>query len=124
MRPGVELLDETVGTGAQVVRHKYYRFRLRITLSRGDLVKWTRPWGLIDHARLEDDSTTLVTDLRVDREFMFAGLFYGVQGMKLGGSRRLKIAPHLGYGETGGGGVPPNALLIVDAEALSEREMP
>ena len=54
---------------------------------------------------------------------MFAGLFYGVHGMRIGGIRKLRIAPHLGYGETGvPGSIPPNALLTVEVSVLSERE--
>ena len=53
---------------------------------------------------------------------MFAGLFYGIEGMRVGGTRRLRIAPHLAYRESGVPGViPPNALLIVEIEILSER---
>ena len=118
------MLGETPGDGVAIQRHKYYRFKLRISLSRGDAIQWKEPWGLLDRgARLEDAGTTLVTDLRVDRVCMFAGLFYGVQGMRLGGTRKLRIAPHLGFGETGVPGiVPPNALLTVDVEVISERE--
>jgi hypothetical protein len=122
VKPGVELLEDAPGVGAPVEKKAFYDFRLRMWLSRGDPIRWSEPWGLYDRARIEDGGTTLFTSLRVDREYMFAGLFYGVEGMRVGGRRRIRVAPHLGYREAGVPGViPPNALLTVEIHVVAER---
>ena len=49
---------------------------------------------------------------------MIPGFKEGILTMKVGDKVRLFIPPHLGYGEQGGGPIPPNANLIFDVEIL------
>jgi hypothetical protein len=122
MRSGIKILDDTPGDGALVERHRIYRVRLRMWLNKGEPVRWTAPWGLLDGATLEDDGQTLTTSVRIDRVFLINGLFYGVEGMRIGGTRRLRIAPQFGYAEGGiAGVVPANAVLVAEITFLEER---
>ncbi|MEO3975337.1 FKBP-type peptidyl-prolyl cis-trans isomerase [Streptomyces sp. CAU 1734] len=50
---------------------------------------------------------------------VIAGWDKGVQGMKVGGRRRLTIPPHLGYGDRGAGGaIKPGETLIFVVDLL------
>lgn len=123
MRSGIKVLSDCPGTGPPVQRQRTYLVRLKIWLNKGDPVKWPSPWGLVDRARLEDAGETLITDLRIDREHLINGLFYGIEGMCIGGTRKLRISPHLAYGERGVPGViPADAVLVVEIGVIEERD--
>jgi uncharacterized protein len=113
LRSGLALLADFPGSGEPVRRQHRYRIQLRLWLNKGQAVRWHTAWGPVGLAQLSDDGATLMTEVRIDRRSLVAGLFYGVEGMRVGGTRRLEIAPHLAYGDRGVPGViPAEALLI------------
>lgn len=44
------------------------------------------------------------------------GFEEGIRGMRVGGQRQVIIPPHLGYGATRIGDIPPNSILVYDVE--------
>jgi hypothetical protein len=130
LRSGLLLLVDIPGTGELVRRQHHYGLRLRLWLNQGDPVRWqtaSEPFGI---ARLNASGETLITRVRIDRRSLISGLFYGVEGMRVGGTRRLEIAPHLAYGDRGvPGTIPPGAKLsaeitILEAADAMERTGP
>lgn len=121
MRSGLTLLSDTPGAGAPVRRKRTYRIRLKLWLHRGEPARWQMPWGSLGASRLEDGGKTLIANVPIHRGRLVSGLFYGVEGMRVGGTRRLEIAPHLAYGDRGVPGfIPPAALLVAEITILAD----
>jgi ankyrin repeat protein len=119
LRSGLTLLVDFAGTGDPVRRQHNYRIRLRLWLNKGQAVRWQMAWGPAGIAHLDDNGETLITEVRIDRRSLVSGLFYGVDGMRVGGTRRLEISPHLAYGERGVPGViPAHAVLTAEISIL------
>ena len=122
LRSGVVLQMDVPGEGDLVRRQQNYRVRLRMWLGDGEPVRWKAASGPVGAAHLEDGGATLVTEIRVNRGLLVNGLFYGVEGMRVGGTRRLEIAPHMGYGERGLPGIiPPSSTLVIEIAVLAAR---
>jgi uncharacterized protein len=119
LRSGLTLLADMPGEGEPVRRQHNYRIRLRLWLNKGQAVRWQTAWGPVGIAKLDDNGETLLTEVRIDRRSLVNGLFYGVEGMRVGGTRRLEIAPHLAYGDQGVAGViPAGAVLTAEITIL------
>jgi hypothetical protein len=124
LKKGVELLSEIIGDGPIVQRHAYYKIKERMWLHRGDPVRFPPMPGIPESVACVDDAGTALThEVRIDRVSMIAGLFYGIQGMRVGGTRVIRIAPHLAYGAEGHAHlmIPPNAILTVELSVIGER---
>jgi len=123
IRKGIKLIEEESGDGPAVERHNYYLMAIRITLNQGDVVG--NPEKCLGHKidefmKIEDDGY-FQHRVRIDRENMVNGLFYAVQGMNVGGYRKVSISPHLAYGDKGIPDViPPNAKLIAEIKVLKK----
>ena len=61
-------------------------------------------------------------DFRLGVGMVIAGWDQGIEGMKVGGRRRLTIPPHLGYGDRGAGGaIKPGETLIFVVDLMDVR---
>lgn len=100
---GLEIVETKVGTGVAACRGDQVTVRYSGFLNRGDAFQ-------------SDVTTTLMLGERQ----VIPGLERGLEGMKVGGMRRLRVSPHLAYRDIGLPGViPPNAVLVFDVELLS-----
>jgi len=120
IRKGVEILSDTEGNGELIEGGHSYIMKIQMRLNKGDPVVWQNVSTLnSEYFQFSEDRTIFTGKKRVDRENLIPGLFYGIQGMKINGTRRLKIAPQLAYSKKGVEGIiPPNALLIVEVTIL------
>ena len=125
IKKGVKLLKEIPGKGTSVRRQAIYVLAIRITLNKGDVIKAANKCTshtIDQNLKLHDDSF-LECRVRIDREHLINGIFYAVEGMKVGGYRKVAIAPHLAYREKGIPGViPENAKIIAELKVLREYE--
>jgi FK506-binding nuclear protein len=93
-RGGIEFEDLRVGEGAVAERGTDVEVTYTLSLNRGEIVQ-------ADHH----------CAFQLGRREVIAGLEYGVEGMRAGGERRIRVGPHLGYRDQLVPGVPPNAVL-------------
>ena len=101
-RGGVKFEDIAVGIGAEAVRGSVVDVSYDLALNRGDVLQSER------------------YSFRLGDRNVIAGLEYGVEGMRVGGERRLRISPHLAYRENGvPDTIPPNAVLEMRVTLLN-----
>jgi FKBP-type peptidyl-prolyl cis-trans isomerase FkpA len=108
---GLKFIDLKVGSGAVAVAGK------SVTV---EYTGWLSDGTKFDSSRGREPFTFVLGQGKV-----IPGWDEGLQGMKVGGKRKLVIPPELGYGAagqtnsaTGAQVIPPNATLTFDVELL------
>ena len=107
---GLQYEDITQGSGAEAVAGKQASVHYT-----GWLYENGRAGKKFDSSKDRNDPF----EFGLGQGQVIKGWDEGVQGMKVGGVRRLVIPPDLGYGERGApGAIPPNATLLFEVELL------
>lgn len=102
----LEKIDVVVGTGAEAKSGSAVSVHYVGKLENGTVFDSSRERG--------QPFTFIIGQGKVIR-----GWEQGVVGMKVGGTRKLVIPPHLGYGESGSPpNIPGNATLFFEIELL------
>jgi FKBP-type peptidyl-prolyl cis-trans isomerase len=108
-KTGLQYEDSVVGTGPEATAGKSVEVHYTGTLADGTQFDSS-------HDRKKPFA------FRLGAGQVIKGWDEGVQGMKVGGTRKLVIPPELGYGARGAAGViPPNAQLTFVVELLGVR---
>lgn len=102
----LEMTDIVVGKGAEAKAGDTVRVHYVGKLTNGTEFDASRKHG--------DDGFTFP----LGAGQVIKGWDQGVSGMKVGGKRRLKIPPELGYGKRGAGPIPPDSTLDFEVELL------
>lgn len=101
-KKGIKILSDESGSGPELAKGDHVRVKYDIQLTRGEFLA-------------KDQESTWVVGSRE----VVAGFRYGLDGMRIGGTRTFRAAPHLCYREIGAGTVPKNAVLIFTIKNLA-----
>jgi FKBP-type peptidyl-prolyl cis-trans isomerase len=127
LKRGIKLLSEHEGTGEPVKKGDRVIYNLKMFLNQGEEVPLNERQAehlaadmlrTVEACRFVDHRTTLGS-----REAI-AGVEYSLIGMQKGGYRKVRVGPHMAFGDKGLPGlVPANAVLVIELwlrEVLSE----
>jgi FKBP-type peptidyl-prolyl cis-trans isomerase 2 len=118
IKSGIKLLAEIDGEGEPARKGDTVVYNWRLYRNKGgeialneqhakilpvEMIRVVDGYRFIDHRTILGNRQTI------------AGVEYSLDGMKLGGYRKVRISPHLAYRDKGLGDViPANAVLIVE----------
>lgn len=124
MKKGIKVLEEIEGNGPVAERGDNIVYNLRAYLSQGDEIP-LNALSKKDRVNIKKYHPELINEdngyeffnhsIRLGRRDAIAGVEYSLYGMREGGYRKVKVSPHLAYGEKGiPGKIPPNAVITFE----------
>lgn len=102
--------DIQVGNGTQLGAGQKANIVYKVWLTNG---------ALVDSSPVSSAGQPQPYSFTLGAHQVIPGLEEGIFGMKAGGKRLVIVPPAVGYGAQGQGSVPPNAVLIFEAQLLS-----
>lgn len=102
----VVVKDIKVGSGKEAKSNSMVTFHYVATYPGGKIWDTTKKEGKPISQRLGQGA-------------LIPGLDSGIEGMKVGGKRKIKVPPMVGFGPSGRAGVPPNMILNFEVELLN-----
>jgi FKBP-type peptidyl-prolyl cis-trans isomerase FkpA len=102
---GVYYRDISIGTGA--------------TVSNGQLLSVRYTGWLANGTQFDSNVAGNAFPFHLGGGEVIDGWDLGIPGMKVGGQRQLIIPSELGYGPTGNGAIPGNAILVFNVQVVS-----
>lgn len=115
---GLKLLEEREGEGMPAKKGDRVVFNMTIFLNKGDEVPLnTRQAEYLPKNMLRTEGNMILVDhgLRLGQREAITGVEQALVGMKVGGYRKVRISPHLGYRDKGIPElIPPGAVLVVE----------
>jgi len=103
---GLYYRDQAVGTGAVV--------------TKGQVLSMRYTGWLPDGTRFDgNESGGPLLSFVLGEPGIIEGWNLGIPGMRVGGKRQLIIPSALGYGPSGNGPIPPNAIMVFTVEVVS-----
>jgi peptidylprolyl isomerase len=110
-------IDTKVGSGALLVPRKWYTIHYTGYLVDG--TKFDSSFDHPDHAPLTFQQGPQGPQ---GQRQVVPGMDTGLDGMKVGGKRRLFVPYQLAYGPSAHGNIPPKSNLIFDVELVSQSD--
>ncbi|GAC1388131.1 MAG: hypothetical protein NVS1B7_7450 [Candidatus Saccharimonadales bacterium] len=105
--PGALFAEVQAGTGESLVANKkaavYYR-------------GWLTSGQVFDQSRTDSAGQLQPFIFTMGAHQVIPGWEQALSGMKVGGTRLVIVPPAVGYGSTGQGSIPPNAVLIFQVQ--------
>lgn len=116
---GTQLADYKAPQKFSYVKCNDFKIGTGATVSVGSTVTAMYTGALASDGKIFESSIDSGQPLTITLSQVIPGWSDGMQGMKVGGTRRIFIPAQYGYGSQGVGGIPPNSDLVFDITLLA-----